>query len=113
MKTTRPWSVLTTLAFVVTLVAVPLTALAQPDDDGYPIEVEPEVVVRDDVLVTEPVTEPPVIPVREEADVAVLGVQLPVTGSQLLLLASTGLAFALVGATVLVRTRRARVGRAG
>lgn len=96
---------------VVFVVALALAALAsgawaQPDDgDGYPLDVDERVVVRDDVVDAQPDAPPPPVDV-EPAEV--MGVALAVTGTQVALLLAAGVSLALLGGVLLVGARRRR-----
>jgi hypothetical protein len=107
MKTMTRWSMMTVLLLIVGVLAGPMAAFAQSvDGDGYPLDVEEEVIVRDDVLVDDeappaPVTVPP-------ARTEVLGTSLARTGVQVLLLAVVGGALLLVGGGALAASRTRR-----
>lgn len=104
------------LLLLVGILAGPMAAFAQSvDSDGYPLEVEGEVIVREDVVVD---GEAPPAPVSvPAAETEVLGVSLARTGVQVLLLAVVGGALLLLGggAIAVSRARRDQVdaGRAG
>jgi LPXTG-motif cell wall-anchored protein len=99
------------------LVAGPGAAWAQANDgDGYPLDVDREVLVRDDVVDDRQPTPPSAVTTRP-AETEVLGVSLARTGVEVLLLAVVGGLLALLGGGALVATRsrrqQAREGRAG
>jgi hypothetical protein len=95
------------LLLMVGVLAGPMAAFAQSvDGDGYPLDVEGEVIVRDDVVVDgeappAPVSVPP-------AETEVLGVSLARTGLQVLLFAAVGGALLLLGGGALAASRTRR-----
>jgi hypothetical protein len=95
------------LLLLLGLLAAPAAALAQAGDvDGYPIDTEPEIIVRDDV-VGEREAPPPAVSVPEP-EARVMGVALARTGVELVLLAVAGLALVLAGTAAVYRTRGRR-----
>lgn len=88
-------------------------AWAQPaDGDGYPLEVDSEVIVRDDVVDDREPTSPAAVN-TPAAETEVLGVSLAATGGQVLLLVALGTVIALLGVGVLAATRSRRGQTAG
>ena len=92
-------------------------ALAQEapaDGDGYPVDVDDEVLADEDVIDPDPDPEPEadedIAPevVEGDEDVAVLGQQLAVTGGRILMLLAAGMAIAAGGLLFLNIGRRAR-----
>lgn len=106
-------TLMTVLASVVLLLGLLVGgALAQEapqDGDGYPVDVDDEVLADDDVIEPEPEADEDIRPVvvEEDEDVAVLGRQLAVTGGELLLLLLAGMGLAIAG-FLLVRTSASR-----
>jgi hypothetical protein len=109
MRTTKAFGTVLASLLLLGLGVVGASAVEGPqDEDGYPVDVEEEDVVVDDVLVEDVAERAPVIQPEDEPDVAVLGVQLPVTGGQLLLLLAAGAGLAAAGLLLLTAARRRR-----
>jgi hypothetical protein len=106
-RTTKRTVMVLVLLLALMALGGPLAGLAQPaDGDGYPLEVDREVIVEDDVLVQEDDVPAPVEVQADEAEV--LGVALARTGAGLLLLLAVGTSLGLLGGVLMALARRRR-----
>lgn len=101
MKTSSALSIV--LAVLVGLVAVPAFAQEAVDEDGYPLEIDGDVIVEDDVTVVDEEVRDGIVVAD---DTGVLGRRLALTGGQFLALIVAGLALLTLGGVGLAATRR-------
>jgi hypothetical protein len=103
MKLAKASLVMVCASLMAVMLALP--ALAQQGGDGYPVDIDDEVVVDDDVVVDDEVTETVVV-AEEAAEAAVLGRVLAVTGGSVTTLVLGGLVVLLLGGALLKLSRR-------
>jgi hypothetical protein len=106
MRIMKPSSaLLVVLVVLVGLVALPAFAQESVDADGYPLEIDGDVIVDDDVTVVEDEVLDGIV-VADDTEVS--GRRLALTGGQLLALIVAGLALLTLGGVSLAATRRRR-----
>jgi hypothetical protein len=107
----RSSAVALALALLVGLLAVPALAQDAVDGDGYPIDIDDDAIVLDDVIVVDDDAEvlDGAVVADPQDDAQVLGVTLALTGGQVVTLLLVGLALLGLGGAAVAASRRRRV----